>query len=187
MLADPIADLTDLTTAIRSTPARTGETIVVAIDGPSGSGKTTLSRHLSAGLSADVPVPIVHLDDIYPGWDGLADTPPRLLDWILLPLARSEPARYRRYDWVENQYAEWHDVPASPVLIIEGSGSGSSSCAPYLSYLIWIEADRDVRFTRGIARDGDGYLPHWGRWARQEESLFSTEKTRERADVRIQT
>jgi hypothetical protein len=38
---------------------------------------------------------------------------------------------------------------------------------------------------RGIARDGDAFAPHWEQWAVDEAAVFAREKTRERADVRI--
>ncbi|MGN6333978.1 MAG: uridine kinase family protein [Motilibacteraceae bacterium] len=177
----PALPLRELADRVLAEPPRAGTTRVVAVDGPSGSGKTTLAGRLAALLGA----PVVHLDDIYPGWDGLADIVPRLVEWVLEPLHRGEPARYRRYDWVEGVYAEWHEVPAAPVLVVEGCASGSLAAAPYLSLLVWVEAPHDLRMERGIARDGETYRPHWERWARQEDELYRTQRTRERADVRL--
>ena len=154
----------------------------MALDGPSGSGKTVLAAELSA-LLGDAPV--LHMDDVYPGWDGLEDAVPRLLEWVLEPLSRSQTARYRRFDWVAGRYAEWHDVPAVPVLLVEGVGAGARACAPHLALLVWVEAPKALRFERGMARDGEGYRPHWERWARQEEAHFAVEGTRARADVRL--
>jgi hypothetical protein len=51
--------------------------------------------------------------------------------------------------------------------------------------LLWVEAPRDVRFARGIERDGEAYRPLWERWALQEDALFAVERTRERADFRV--
>jgi hypothetical protein len=53
--------------------------------------------------------------------------------------------------------------------------------------LIWLEADRDVRFQRGVERDGETFLPHWQRWAIQEDALFLADATRYRADLIINT
>ena len=44
-----------------------------------------------------------------------------------------------------------------------------------------------MRFARGIARDGEAYRPHWERWARQEDALFAADRTRDRADVVLDT
>jgi len=169
---------------VASRPPRAGVTRVVAVDGPSGSGKTTLAAALSATLG---DVPVVHMDDVYPGWDGLEDAVPRLVGWVLEPLAAGLPARYRRYDWERHEYAEWREVPASDVVLVEGVASGARVCGPHLSALVWVEAPRDVRFERGIARDGEAFRPHWERWATLEELHFAAEGTRERADVRFST
>jgi uridine kinase len=157
---------------------------VVAVDGPSGSGKTVLAAELSDVLDG---APVVHMDDLYPGWDGLEQAVPHLLSWVLEPLSRGEPARYRRYDWPTGAYAEQHEVPRCEVLVVEGVGSGARACAPYLSLLVWVEAPRSLRFERGIARDGEAYRPHWERWALAEEEHFRANATRRRADVRVST
>lgn len=187
MPADPAAPgevATCVAAVVRTGPPRAGTARVVAVDGPSGSGKSTLAAALSDVLGG---APVLHMDDLYPGWDGLADAVPRLLEWVLEPLSRGEPARYRRFDWVQGRYAEWHDVPDADVLVVEGVGSGALACAPYLTALAWVEAPRSVRFARGIERDGEAYLPHWQRWAVQEEEHFRLNRTRERADVRANT
>jgi energy-coupling factor transporter ATP-binding protein EcfA2 len=178
---------------LRAAPARAGRTRVLAIDGHSGAGKTTLAEAVRAVLEAEPdagPVPVVHLDSIYPGWDGLADSIPRLVEWVLRPLAEGRPVRYRRYDWDRDEYAEWIDVPTDPipsVLIVEGAGAGSLPCAPYLSLLVWMEAPVTERFDRGMARDGDTYRPHWQRWADQEAQHFAEHDPRGRADLRLDT
>lgn len=172
----------DLAGEAERTPARAGQSRVLAVDGPAGSGKSTVAAGLAARLG---PAPIVAMDDLYPGWDGLADAAPLLVQNVLEPLARGSPARYRRYDWKLGLYTDLVDVPAADVLVVEGCGSGSRIVAPYLSVLLWVEAPEAVRLARGIARDGEAFRPHWERWARQEKVLFAAERTRERADHRI--
>jgi uridine kinase len=154
---------------------------VVAIDGPAGSGKSTLATWLAAGLDA----PVAHMDDLYPGWDGLAAAAPLLHEWVIEPLAQGRPVRFRRYDWSLDAYGDWLDIPPSYVLVVEGCGCGSRIIAPHLSMLLWVEAPRDVRFARGVERDGMALLPLWERWARQEDALFAAEGTRDRADYRV--
>jgi cytidylate kinase len=176
---------------LRAAPARAGNTRVLAIDGPSGSGKTTLSAALQAAseqaaseqaASGDF-LQVVHMDDLYPGWDGLAESVPKLVEWVLVPLADGAPARYRRYDWHANEYAEWHQLPPAGLLVIEGAGAGSLPCAPYLSLLVYLDAPEALRYRRGMARDGDGYRPYWKRWAEQERRHFAEHHPSDRADV----
>ncbi|PPK96062.1 uridine kinase [Kineococcus xinjiangensis] len=173
-----------LAALVAAHPPRAGGTRVVAVDGPSGSGKTTLAAALAPLLGG---AQVVHMDELYPGWDGLADAVPLLLEWVLRPLAQRRPAAYRRYDWVAGRHAEEHPVPAAATLLLEGVGCGARACAPHLSALLWLEAPPELRHARGIARDGEAYAPHWHRWRRQEELHFAAEGTRGRADVRLDT
>jgi uridine kinase len=172
----PLAALADL---CRDGPARAGDTRVVGVDGPSGSGKSTLAARLAEELAC----PVVHMDDLYPGWDGLEDAAPRLLEWVLEPLAAGANPRYRRYDWVAGAYAEWHDVPTTGLLLVEGVSCGARRPAAFLSTLVWVDAVQAERFRRGIERDGETYRPYWQRWADQEDRHFAAEHTQERADV----
>ena len=109
-------------TLVRAAEPRCGGTVVVAVDGPSGAGKTTLTRELRRRL--DRP-PVIHLDAVYPGWDGLAQTPAILHDRVLAPLARGERAAYQRFDWEAGRFAEEHVVPPAPLLVVEGCGAGA--------------------------------------------------------------
>lgn len=168
--------------------ARAGATTVLAVDGPSGSGKSTFAERLIRAVGTAVgPASALRMDDLYPGWDGLADAVPLLVDQVLAPLAEGRPAAYRRYDWHRARYAESHPVPAGGWVVVEGAGCGSRAAAPYLSALAWVDAPRHVRMARGLARDGETYRPHWERWERQELALFAAEATAGRADVRLDT
>ncbi|MDH2428859.1 (d)CMP kinase [Sphaerisporangium sp. TRM90804] len=156
---------------------------VIAVDGPSGSGKTTIGGALAAELGA----PLIHMDDLYDGWDGLRAGADRLVEWIVRPLAEGRPARWRRYDWALSAYAEWHELSPPGALVVEGVGAGSAAAEPYTSFLIWADAPPGVRRARALRRDGDAYLPHWERWARQEDAYFAADRVRARADVVIDT
>jgi uridine kinase len=177
----PAAELSRIVTELLAAPPRAGGTRVLAIDGRSGAGKTTLTRAVRQAL--DPRPAVVHLDAIYPGWDGLAEGAQRLHEWVLAPLAEERPAGYRRYDWERGEYRGWLRLRAEPVLIVEGVGVGSLSCAPYLSLLVYLDAPEPVRYARAMARDGDTYRPHWQRWADQERALLAGDDVRGRADV----
>ncbi|MEU4539101.1 phosphoribulokinase [Streptosporangium sp. NPDC023825] len=168
---------------LRARPARAGRTRVLAVEGRSGSGKSTLATALAAELAA----PVVRMDDLYPGWDGLLGGVDVLVEWVLRPLSLDRPARWRRYDWAEGAYAEWHEVPGTGILVLDGTGSGALAAAPYLSGLLWLEAADGVRKARALERDGDLYAPHWNRWAAQEERFHSRDDVRARADLTIAT
>jgi hypothetical protein len=162
--------------------ARCGPTHLVAIDGPSGAGKTTLAAEVAAALAA----PTVHMDDLYPGWDGLRAATERLQSWVVAPLRSGHPARYRRWDWAAGRYADWVQLPVSEVIVVEGCGSGAMPAGDALSALVWVEADEGVRKARGLARD-PGYAPFWDLWAAQERELYAADGTRGRADLVVDT
>lgn len=179
----PDATVARLSARARDRAAGCGFSVVVAVDGPSGSGKTTLGRQLAMALDAT----LVHMDDLYQGWDGLAESPHLLEQQLLGPLSRGERAAYREFDWDRGEPAGWRAVSPTPFLVVEGVGSGARPAARHVSLLLWLEADRKVRRARGLGRDGDAYAPHWERWAAQERELFARDGTRERADVVIDT
>ncbi|HYH30582.1 MAG TPA: uridine kinase [Pseudonocardia sp.] len=177
-----VVAIAELASRVLAVPPRCGSTRLVCVDGPSGSGKTTLAGRLAAALD---DAPVLHMDDLYPGWDGLAAAVPLLHDEVVAPLAAGRAARYRRYDWHRGEFAEAHDLGTPPVLVVEGSGCGARVIAARAVLVVWIEAPCDERFRRGIARDGETYRPHWDRWARQEAAHFGAEATADRADVRV--
>ena len=157
---------------------------VIGVDGPSGAGKTRLAEQLADTLDG---AGVVHLDDLYPGWDGLEAALPRLVSWVLVPVVQGRRARWRRYDWVVGRYAEWHQLAPMTTVIVEGVGAGARVCAPYLDLLVWVEAPEQVRYAQAMARDGVGYRPHWRRWSAVERAHFEREDTRGRADVVVST
>jgi cytidylate kinase len=167
---------------VSSREPRCGSTRLVAVDGPSGAGKTTLASDLAAALAA----PTIHMDDLYPGWEGLRAATHRVTEWVVEPLRHGLPARYRRWDWAASEYAEWVQVPEVDVLVLEGCGAGALPSGAAASVLVWVEADEAVRRARGLARD-PGYAEFWDRWAAQERRLYDADRTWERADVYVDT
>ena len=162
---------------------RCGATVVVAIDGPSGSGKTTLADALSARVGAVT----VHMDELYPGWDGLVAGVDYLVDQVLRPLAAGRPARPRVWDWAASTRGRVRIVAPCPLLVVEGCGASVGEASAYVSLRVWVDAPREVRRARGLARDGETFRPHWERWAAQEDALFAADGTRARADLMVET
>lgn len=175
--------LDTVATLIQSRQPACGSTKVVAVDGPSGSGKTSLAEHLAKLTGAAV----LHLEDIYPGWHGLAATPPIIARHVLDAIAVDRIAAVARWDWVHDRPGEVLSVAPTPLLILDGVGSGAAVIRPFLSLLIWVEAPLDVRKERALARDGDVYAPFWDTWAAQEHAHFSTDETRRHADAIVRT
>lgn len=162
--------------------------VVVGLDGRSGSGKTTLARRLTRELrEAGATVIVLHLDHVYPGWDGLAEAS-RLLGEDLLPLLRAgRPATYCAWSWVRDAPGPPMTVRPADVLVVEGVGCGSRACRRGTDLLVWLDAPTRVRRERAMARDGDAYAPHWQRWAAQEERYLLDERPENAADVVVRT
>lgn len=167
----------------RAAEPRRGDTVVVAVDGHSGAGKTTLAVAVAERLEAEV----VHLDRIYPGWDGLAAAVAILATSVLQPLAEGRPAAYRQWDWTRSEWDGSHPVVPAPFLVVEGCGSSVLPAGKYAAVSVFLDADPALRRARGLARDGETYAPHWDRWAVQEAALFERDGTRSRADLVIDT
>lgn len=171
-----------LATRVLAARPRCGGTRLVCVDGRSGSGKTTFAGRLATALGG---APVLHMDEIYPGWDGLAGSVPLLHAGVIAPLLAGREAGYRRWDWATSAPAETVPLGRPPLLVVEGVGSGAHVIAAHAVLLVWMDAPREVRYGRGIARDGESYRPHWDRWAAQEDLHFAAEHTRDRADVHV--
>lgn len=90
---------------------------VVVIDGRSGSGKTTLTDRLVMRMRLEARTPqVLHVEDLYPGWEGLAEGSRA----VARALAEGG---YRRYDWIDGRFAEWVEITPDRPLVIEGCGA----------------------------------------------------------------
>ena len=154
---------------------------MVAVDGRSGAGKTSLAAALASVLRA----PVVSLEDLYGGWDGLERGIELLVGEVLEPLAAGRAARVPRYDWVTGAWGTPWVLEPPGVLIVEGVGAGARRAARYENALIWLEAPARERQRRALDRDGAALAPHWDMWAAQEDALLAREHTAERAGLVI--
>ncbi|WP_295854223.1 hypothetical protein [uncultured Microbacterium sp.] len=169
--ADPVADA--LAAALAAVSARIvavgAANPVVALDGRSGAGKSSLARRLVAAWPGRGRVQLVALDDVYPGWDGLAEGVEYARRVILSPHARGLIGVWERWDWGASARAEAYAVDPSLPLVVEGSGLLTPEVARLADVSVWVDAPLPSRKARALGRDGDTYRPHWDRWAAQEE------------------
>lgn len=159
------------------------------IDGRSGSGKTSLAARIVRELrGAGAEPQLLRVEDLYPGWDGLAAGSDSLSEVL-------DEGRYRRYDWYAGAFAEEHRIDLRAPLVIEGCGAitvrnlaaarrwalravGERAVVRSL----WLDCPDGVRRSRALARDGESYAPHWDRWAAQEDALYAVHEPWRLAD-----
>ena len=156
---------------------------VVLIDGRSGSGKSVAAGQVAAELGAAV----LSLEDLYPGWDGLA------AGSAAVPGAL-QSGRYRPYDWQLGRFADQErTLPRGP-LVIEGCGAltaenlsaahrwAAEHRLPGGAWAVWLDVPAVRRKSRALAREGEIFAPHWDQWAAQEEAHFQRHRPWELAD-----
>jgi len=179
-----VTEIAELASRISELAPLAGQTRAVAVDGPAGSGKTTLAAQLGERLDAAL---VLNTDQLYHGWDGLAEGAQRLVDDVLRPLSEGLEATVRPWNWLSSSEGERRSLPPCETLLVDGAGCGSRAAAAFLSMIIWLDADPELRQQRALERDGEMFAPHWESWAEQERALFEREQTRERADLIIIT
>jgi uridine kinase len=180
-LGDVDDGITRVAAAARRAAPRAGRTRVVAVDGRSGAGKTSLAAALRDRLRA----PVVSLEDLFGGWDGLERGIDLLVSAVLEPLAAGRVARVPRYDWIAREWAEPAILAPPGILIVEGVGAGARRASAFESVLVWLEVPAPVRKRRALDRDGDTFAPYWDRWAAQEDAMLARERTPDRADITL--
>jgi len=156
---------------------------ILLIDGRAGSGKSTLAaaiqnEYFRAGESSPR---VIHMDDLYSGWNGLAQGAEYLQRNILQPLAKREVAHYQLFDWAAGQRGEWREFAGGTPLIVEGCGSINQNSVASADLSVWLDCGEDVRRKRWLDREGSD--EHFGEWAAQELDFYAREHSRELAGL----
>ena len=158
---------------------------VLAIDGPAGAGKTTLANELKRSFGKRVEV--IHMDDLYGGWELSEDFSHRLLNLVTDIKVDKREHRLEIYDWRLKRFATQRTVSVPEILILEGVGAGQSAISSMIDALIWIDVDEEVGLTRVLARDGDEIRDEMVIWQKAQKEHFLRDRTRERADFELTT
>ena len=166
---------------------RGNQTPIVLIDGRAGSGKSTFAEALQHQLFRDgESAPrVIHMDNIFEGWDGLALGSDYMVRFILQPLARRETASWQDWSWVKNQRSSWREFSGGTPLIVEGCGSLTERSKEHADISIWLEASEETRRERWIQRER--HLEKFDFWAAQELDFYAREKSQSLADLVIKT
>lgn len=156
---------------------------LIGIDGRSGAGKTSLAGQLAQVLSVTRDVVVFHLEDLYPGWDGLGPGRRTYVDEVLTPLDQGRDAEWSAWDWVTGSPGTPRLTRVAEVVILEGVGACSAEARELLDVSVWVELPTALRYDRALSRDGSYYAEHWDRWAAQEDAYLAEDHVWEQVDI----
>lgn len=184
---DQLALIEKISSQVLELIDRGNQTPIILIDGRAGSGKSTFAESLQQQLFRDgESAPrVIHMDNIFEGWDGLALGSDYMVRFILQPLARRETASWQDWSWVKNQRSSWREFSGGTPLIVEGCGSLTERSKEHADISIWLEASEETRRERWIQRER--HLEKFDFWAAQELDFYAREKSQSLADLVIKT
>jgi uridine kinase len=184
---DQLALIKEISSQVLELIDRGNQTPIVLIDGRAGSGKSTFAESLQQQLFRDgESAPrVIHMDNIFEGWDGLALGSDYMVRFILQPLARRETASWQDWSWVKNRRSSWREFSGGTPLIVEGCGSLTERSKEHADISIWLEASEETRRERWIQRER--HLEKFDFWAAQELDFYAREKSQSLADLVIKT
>jgi uridine kinase len=148
--------------------------VLVGIGGHGASGKTTLARSIPDAQ-------VVGTDEF---WDGAEFELSRLRAEVIEPLLQGEPAEYCAFSWeLQRRLAEPRVVRPHGVIVVEGVCALHAIFRDAYDLRIWVDAPRDVRLARGIARDGEGarevwetqWMPNEDRYVRRDAPISAAQ------------
>ncbi|MYS82592.1 uridine kinase family protein [Embleya scabrispora] len=164
-----------------ASPPSIGATRLVAVDGIGGSGKSTLADALAVRLGG---APVVRLDDFARPGDFFGWLP-RLRARLLEPLARGEATRCDTYDWAGYRVSGWSEVPAAPVLILEGVGAARRELGPVTALRIRVDTPGELAAARTLDRDGPQVAWFWRLWRAAEAAHLAEDRPWTRPHLRV--
>ena len=149
--------------------------VLVGIGGHGGAGKST--------LAASIPgAQVVGTDEF---WDGTEFELSRLRAEVIEPLLRGEPAAYGAFSWeLQRRLPEPRVVRPAGVIVVEGVCALHAMFREAYDLRIWVEAPRELRLARGIARDGEESRDVWvNRWMPSEDRYVERDDPVSAADL----
>jgi uridine kinase len=131
------------------TPGR--ELVLVGIGGRGASGKTTLARALPAAA-------VIGTDEF---WDGREFELSRLRREVFDAFVAGRAADFATFDWAAQRPSGRRTVEPHGVVVVEGVCALHRLFRDDYDLRIWVEAPREVRLARALARDGEEARATW--------------------------
>lgn len=167
---------------------------IVLIDGRAGAGKSHFAKLLAEKLfQSERQLPkLIHMDDLYPGWEGLRAGSQYLNHNILEPINQGKQAHWQIWDWATSTRGAagepsngWRSYDGGNLVIVEGCGSVSEQSRKFAQLCIWIESDLDSRRARFSDRDQGVFDEYFALWSIQEDDFYSQENSQALCDLVI--
>ena len=156
---------------------------LIAIDGRAGAGKTTLAAHFFKELSADKTVEVIHMDDLYNGWENALDEGlTHTLESIVNAHKNEVSIEIDIFNWQSMSFDSKAMINPVDILILEGVGAGQKVVRDAGATLYWLDIDADEGIQRVLNRDGNQIASQMNQWQIAQEIHFMRDKTRENAE-----
>lgn len=111
----------------------------------------------------------------------------RLRDEALRPAYAGQPVAYRAYSCRQGAYLPPAQLPAQPLVILEGSYSHHPLLRPYETLRVFVACTKAEQTRRLQAREGARYADFAARWVPLEEGYFAQYSIAESADFVVET
>ena len=156
---------------------------LIAIDGRAGAGKTTLAASFFEELSADKTVAVIHMDDLYDGWENaLSERLTQTLESIVKSHQSKVAIEIDIFNWQSMSFDSKRVIHPVDILILEGVGAGQKVVRDAGATLYWLDIDAEVGIQRVLNRDGNQIASQMKQWQIAQEIHFLRDKTRENAE-----
>lgn len=156
---------------------------LIAIDGPAGAGKTTLATKFERDLSLNNSVSVIHMDDLYAGWENALDEQlTQRLKEIVEAFTSHSTFTFSIFNWSSNSFDSFRTIEPTDILIIEGVGAGQKIVRDSGATLYWLDIEPSIGLERVLARDGHDIEHHMRTWQIDQARFFESDLTRNHAD-----
>jgi uridine kinase len=159
---------------------------LLAIDGPAGAGKTTFAAKLEAELSVNGTVRVIHMDDLYNGWDNALSNPlSEILDRISTAHLAGREFVIKIFNWHTMTFDREEKIAPTDYLIIEGVGAAQQIVRETGATTYWLEIEPEIGLQRVLDRDGAHIEVQMRQWQVDQEKHFARDETRENCEFKL--
>ena len=159
---------------------------LLAIDGPAGAGKTTFAAKLEAELSLKGTVRVIHMDDLYNGWENALSNPlSEILDRISTAHLAGKEFVIKIFNWHTMTFDREEKIAPTDYLIIEGVGAAQQIVRETGAITYWLEIEPEIGLQRVLNRDGAHIEVQMRQWQVDQEEHFARDETRENCEFKL--